>query len=168
MRSRRFALAGLLVALGSVSLLAAPTEAGAAAERDTKVRDLLREMNRVRAEHGLRALRADARLMQAAQKHTEDMAAKSHFDHRGSDGSSLRDRVQRAGYSFAKVSENLAAGQATAAAAVRTWLDSPPHRRNLLDPDLRHVGIGYVFRQTDAAARLYGHYWTADFGRPTE
>jgi uncharacterized protein YkwD len=106
--------------------------------------------------------------MRAAQRHTEDMAARNRLDHSGSDGSSLRDRVQRAGYSFAKVSENLAAGQATAAAAVQTWLDSPPHRRNLLDPDLRHVGIGYASRRPDAGGRGYRHYWTAVFGRPTE
>jgi uncharacterized protein YkwD len=161
---RRRALAALIAAVCSACPSAAPSAAG----RDAQAQDLLREMNRVRAEHGLPALRADARLMLAAQRHAEDMAAGNRLDHRGSDGSGLRERAQRAGYAFSRISENLAAGQASAGAVVRTWLDSPPHRRNLLDPDLRHAGAGYVFRPAEAGTRRYGHYWAANFGRPAE
>jgi uncharacterized protein YkwD len=103
--------------------------------------------------------------MRAAQRHTEDMARNNRLDHQGSDGSKLADRAKRAGYAYARVAENLAAGYATAAQAVKSWLDSPPHRRNLLDPEIRDAGIGYVFRDTEAGAKAYRHYWTANFGR---
>jgi uncharacterized protein YkwD len=159
----RWAAAVILVLALTGTVAAAPPNG-----RDTQVKQLLTEMNRVRAEHKLAPLRADERLMRAAQRHAEDIARNGRLDHQGSDGSKLSDRAKRAGYAFARVAENLAAGYATAAQAVRSWLDSPPHRRNLLDPDIRDAGIGYVFRDGEPGARAFRHYWSANFGRRQE
>jgi uncharacterized protein YkwD len=157
-------VAAAIVAIGlTTGALAAPRDA-----RETQVKQLLIEVNRIRAEHKLAPLKVDERLMRAAQRHAEDIARRGRLDHQGSDGSKLSDRAKRAGYGFARVAENLAAGYATAAQAVKSWLDSPPHRRNLLDPDIRDAGIGYVFRDGEPGARALRHYWTANFGRRLE
>ena len=47
-------------------------------------------------------------------------------------------------------------GSGAAAAVMQAWLDSPGHRRNILDCDLVTIGVGYT---------ADGSYWTQDFGR---
>jgi uncharacterized protein YkwD len=152
----------------AVLLSIGPAVAATQPTREAQVDQLLGEMNRVRAEHHLTPLKVDQHLTRAAQRHTEDMARNNRLDHQGRDGSKLADRAKRAGYAYARVAENLAAGYATAAQAVKSWLDSPPHRRNLLDPEISDAGIGYVFRDGEAGAKAYRHYWTANFGRRLE
>ena len=122
-------------------------------------------LNQLRAEHGLEPLTVDGRLVQAAQRHTRDMAVGRFLEHDGSDGSTVMSRVEQAGYEWRTVSENIAAGQPIPDSVVVSWMRSPPHRANILEPTMKHVGIGYYL--TDDK---YGHYWTADFaatpGRP--
>ena len=72
----------------------------------------------------------------------------------------MADRVRAAGYPYAVVAENLAAGQRTAAEVVQGWLDSPGHRRNLLSPDVTQIGVAH------AVGGEHGTLWTQVFGRP--
>jgi uncharacterized protein YkwD len=120
---------------------------------------LLREMNRVRAAHGLPPLHADTRLERAARAHTSTMLATGLFRH-GAFGS----RLHRFRVVGRLAGENLAWGagdQGTARAIVRAWLASPEHRANLLRPSFTRVRVGDrvgSFRGvTDA------HVVTADF-----
>lgn len=53
--------------------------------------------------------------------------------------------------------ENVAVGQETPAAVMRAWLNSPGHRRNILSPNYRYIGVGYV---VDGRGRPY---WTQNF-----
>ncbi len=118
------------------------------------------ETNRRRAEHGLPALVADPRLRAAAERHNDDMATRGFFAHDSPDGRSVADRVQAAGYAYAVVAENLAAGQRAAPEVVQGWLDSPGHRRNLLSPDVTQIGVAH------AEGGEHGTLWTQVFGRP--
>ena len=54
--------------------------------------------------------------------------------------------------------ENIAAGNATAAATVEQWMNSPGHRANIMNPDFTHIGVGYI--QTNGG---YRHYWVQMF-----
>lgn len=116
-------------------------------------------INTERRARKLAPLTVDARLVRAAQRHARDMARHRFLEHTGSDGSSMTDRIEQAGYRWLSASENVAAGQETAARVVAAWLDSPNHRRNMLDSEVRQVGIGYA-----QADDQYGHYWAASFG----
>jgi hypothetical protein len=64
-------------------------------------------------------------------------------------------------YVSAWASENIAAGYADAAGTVRQWVDSAPHRANVLSRDMRATGIA----RHQGGVR--GWYWTADFGNLT-
>ena len=97
----------------------------------------------------------DARLETAAVRHSEDMARRGFFDHRGSDGASTGERVTRAGYEWRVVGENIARHQRTVAEVVEDWLESPAHCRQLMDPGFLEIG----------AAERDG-YWTQVFGVP--
>ncbi len=108
-------------------------------------------LNARRARSGLRPLRWDACLDRAAERHARDMVRRRYFAHSSRGGRTLAQRVRAAGYlprgGRWSLGENLAWGagrRATAAATVRGWLRSPPHRRNVLAPGFRDVGIAVV------------------------
>jgi uncharacterized protein YkwD len=111
--------------------------------------------NRARASAGCAPLRVDSRITRAAQAHSDDMARRRYFEHDGLDGRSFADRMRAAGYP-SPGAENIAFGQASASEVMTAWLESPGHRRNILDCDLTTIGVGYT---SD------GSYWTQDFGR---
>lgn len=114
--------------------------------------------NEARAVSGLRPLAPQPQLAQAAAGHSADMAARDFFAHENPDGQQVSDRVLAVGYAYRKVAENVAAGQRTPAEVVAGWLDSPGHRRNILDPELTEIGVGR------ALGGSYLIYWTQVFG----
>jgi uncharacterized protein YkwD len=111
---------------------------------DRSERKVIRIVNRIRAGHGLRRLKASRPLAAAATEHTGDMLRRDFLSHDSSDGTAMSDRVRR--YAGAKdwVGESIAAipGRATARKAVRMWMNSPPHRAVLLSPSGRRIGVG--------------------------
>jgi stress response protein SCP2 len=124
--------------------------------------EVVRLTNAERGRAGLRALVFDPRLAAAAQAHSEHMAAAGFFAHESPDGRQAWDRVAAAGYQYAKVAENIAAGQPSPAEVVAGWMDSPGHRKNILDSDVTQIGVG----RADGGS--YGVYWTQVFGRPRD
>jgi uncharacterized protein YkwD len=133
---------------------------------------LLREINQVRAQHGLPAFRSSSALRAAAHFHSRTMAARGFFAHESADGSAFWKRVERyypsRGFRYWSVGENLAYGSPTISAegAVRAWMDSPGHRANLLSGAWQEVGLAAV--HDDFATGVYGGrpvtVVTADFG----
>ena len=105
------------------------------------------------------AVTANAKLRCAARKHSKDMKVNNFFSHTGSNGSTPWARIKAAGYVYTNAAENIAAGQATAAAVVTAWMNSTGHCNNIMNGVLREVGVGYYPGGT------YGHYWTQDFGK---
>ena len=115
-------------------------------------------VNTERSKAGCGALRTSSALQRAAQGHSSDMAARDYFSHTSKDGRSFADRIRAAGYSGGTVAENIAAGQASAPAVMRSWMGSAGHRANILNCAFTVLGVGY------ATGGSYGHYWTQDFG----
>jgi len=164
----------LALVLAAALLAAAPAStAPQAAQRDTSLeRAVVEAVNGVRAAHGLRPLTVSRGLRAAAYGHTNALAAAGLFQHESPDGTSFDRRIRRAyptrGFSSWSVGENLVFGSApfSAAEAVRAWLESPPHRRNLLSRSWREIGVGAVVAQN--AGGEYGDepvvLVTADFG----
>jgi len=118
------------------------------ARAERRIRCLL---NARRAHAGLRPLRWDRCLDRAAERHARDMVRRRYFAHASLGGRTLAQRIRAAGYLPRRGSwtlgENLAWGagrRATAAATVRGWLRSPPHRRNVFTARFRDVGIAVV------------------------
>lgn len=124
------------------------------------VEQVLTLTNAERAGHALPPLTGEPRLQAAAQRHNDDMVARGYFAHESPEGGTVADRVQAEGYAYAVVAENIAAGQRTPAEVVQAWLDSPGHRRNLLNAEVRQLGVGVT------QGGPYGTTWTQVFGRP--
>jgi uncharacterized protein YkwD len=100
---------------------------------------IVRAMNAFRTANGVPPLRVGPVLTRAARAHSVDMARRGYFDH-GAFVQRLRSFGVRAPY----VGENLATGTRplSARAIVRMWIQSPPHRQNLLDRGFRLIGVG--------------------------
>jgi uncharacterized protein YkwD len=116
---------------------------------------LVERVNAVRVAHGLVPLRPSSALEQAAVAHSREMLKHGVFAHDSSDGTSFAQRVRRyypaSGFASWRAAENIlwSSKPLLPGRAVAWWLESPPHRQVLLDPQLREVGIGAVF--TEAA-----------------
>ena len=124
--------------------------------------------NMYRAEHGCPALALNATLTQTAQQHSADMAAHDFVGHNSSSGVTIGDRIKAAGYVYALVAENIAWGQKTPEEVVDLWFNEAPpndaHRKNILNCQLRDIGVGYVYLASDPGKITSHTYWTEDFG----
>jgi uncharacterized protein YkwD len=112
---------------------------------DSSARAMLDAVNAERSRRGLGRLTLDSRLAQAAATQAQDLVTHGRFTHRGSDGSTVGDRADRAGYRWARVAENLArtAPSATPDSVVRLWMNSPGHRANLLSGQFTEMGVAH-------------------------
>jgi uncharacterized protein YkwD len=177
------AVAAALVAATASAVLAADTTEGTAykdaapgGERVTDVpglkAQLLTEINNLRREQGLTPLKASVALAAAAREQSVSMARHGFFAHSSYNGSPFWKRVatryRRPAAGSWSVGENLVwrSPKLSARAALTLWLQSPPHRQNLLNPVWREVGIAAV--HASSAPGVYaGHdvtILTADFG----
>jgi uncharacterized protein YkwD len=114
--------------------------AAGAATRRTAAGNLLQAVNQTRAQHGLRPLRLDLRLAQAARAHSLDMLRTNVFSH-----GDFHSRMVAFHVAGPTAGENLAWGNGSFAAPatiIGEWLNSPEHRANLLRPGWTRIGIG--------------------------
>jgi uncharacterized protein YkwD len=102
-------------------------------------------------------------LGQAALAHSADMAQKHYFNHKQPDGSLPADRATAAGYRWARVGENIASGQRSVEETVASWLDSPGHCANIMNPTFTEMGAAYAINPHN---RNRTPYWTQVFGTP--
>lgn len=114
--------------------------------------------NAQRTANGCPALTWNSALGSVARAHSQDMAAKNYFDHNTLNGTTPAQRLTAAGYTYRQMAENIAAGQATPAAVMSSWMGSAGHKANILNCALTELGVGY------ATGGAYGSYWTQDFG----
>lgn len=132
-------------------------------------------LNRERTTRGLKPLKIDRDLTKAAVAHSQDMVRRGYFEHESPNGRSPFDRILSTRYvprgATWTLGENIGWGTESLAqplALVKAWMNSPGHRRNVLDPRFREIGIGIVVgvpvreRGLDGQA---GATYTTDFGR---
>ena len=120
--------------------------------------------NSIRAQFGLEVFTENAQLQEAAQTQSENLAFLDFFNHTGLDGKHPWDRVADTGYNYWTVGENIAAGQLTPEEVVQAWMDSPPHRAAILNPDFKEIGVGFQYLADDTGDINYNFYWTQVFG----
>ena len=156
-------LANLLAPTLLLAVLSLPAQADMAD-------DALRLINTQRTGKGCVALSRDPGLQSAAAAQARDMAQGDFFGHKGKNGSTHAQRFRKAGYPGKDTAENIAAGPATAAAVVGTWLDSREHRANMLNCRFRDTGMAVVYQADDAPLKgnsyPFRYYWVQTFGGP--
>ena len=116
-----------------------------------------------RSKLSLSPLTFNTKLLNAAETHSQNMALQDFFSHTGKDGSSLASRISATGYQFSAAAENIAAGSSTPEQVVSSWMNSSDHRANILNPNLKEIGISYYFLANDTGRVNFNHYWTQVF-----
>jgi uncharacterized protein YkwD len=142
---------------------------------ERRIHDLI---NRQRKAENLKALQFDERLARIARAHSEDMARRHFFSHVNPDGKDPTARGKLAGYTCRKVyrgysteglAENIFQGnlynrvrisgnqrsydwntaEDLARQGVKGWMNSPGHRRNILENNYTQTGIGVAISNDD-------------------
>jgi uncharacterized protein YkwD len=138
---RRFAILATLalLALRFTETLNASTRAQLTAPESM----LLQSANRDRAAARLAPLQWDEALAAAAHAHAVRMAQHNNLSHQFPGEPPIQDRAKQAGAHFGLIAENVAEGPSVLGLHTQ-WMNSAPHRANLLDPELNAVGIAVV------------------------
>ncbi len=126
-------------------------------------------LNAERAAKGLAAVSEQAQLTNASAAYSALMVSEQFFAHVSPEGSELTDRLTGAGYLGSPgswvVGENIAWGEsylASPGSIVKAWMNSPPHRANILNGDYSDIGLGIALG-TPASSNP-GATYTTDFG----
>lgn len=166
---KRYAPAFLLLSV--VSFLFTTAAVGAESPTASLAADvekaIFKETNQFRVKHQLPSLAKNAELTKAAAAFAKFMAESGKYGHHA-DGQAPADRAEAAGYEYCVIRENIAyrtnSGDVTAESLVKVfvpgWIDSPPHRENMLAGHITETGVGV------ASADGVTYYAVAMFGRP--
>lgn len=126
--------------------------------QDTKVtefeQEVIRLVNEIRAENGLKALTYDWELGRVARFKSQDMKDNNYFAHNSPVYGTPFQMIKNFGISYRSAGENIAKGYATPQAVVNAWMNSSGHRANILNANYTRIGVGYV---------AGGNYWTQMF-----
>ena len=134
----------------------APVAKPVTGDQATKQR-VVELVNAERAKARCGAVHSDARLDDASQGHSADMARRNYFSHTTPEGVDPWERARAAGYTT-PTGENIAMGQRTAEQVMDSWMNSSGHRANILNCDSHAIGMGLA-RNAEGAI-----YWTQMFG----
>ncbi len=144
---RRLLLFPLLVLFILVPCVAfAQDGSDAFGQLNAEAQTVAMSINQMRAQAGLPPLAVNPLLNLAAQNHVNDMIANYNYSHTGSDGSNVRQRVQRTGYAASTwVSENWVS-VSDPSMAIQWWMNSYVHRNNILNTNWHELGIGVGYQ----------------------
>ena len=124
--------------------------------------------NRARAQNGLAQFCVHPTLVKAARSHSQEMIDRDYFSHNSYNGESFSARLKRFGYyPYRYIAENIAWGSGSRGAPdsiFNGWMNSSGHRANILNANLRQIGVGTAYGQykSYSGATMY----TVDFGTP--
>lgn len=121
----------------------------------SQIAEVLRLVNLERAKAGLSPLTLSKELSDVAVLKSKDMALFNYFDHNSPNYGSPFDMMKDMGISYKAAGENLAVGYSTPEAVVKGWMESPGHRRNILNSMFNKMGLGIY-----EGSRIY---WTQMF-----
>ncbi len=169
-RSAMCRLSGVvaLLILSCSCVLIAPQSANAATTSEKIAAAVLKQLNKDRAGHHLKALKMNTKLVKSAHAHNLAMATAKQLSHQLNGEPGLATRITKVGYRYSSAGENI--GENTdhsvdGALALESLMynEKPPndgHRKNILNKQFTHVGI-------DVLIDKHGKLWlTQDFGRP--
>jgi uncharacterized protein YkwD len=137
----------------SISIPYKPSKLTVDEEAEIKMLELV---NAERARVGAKPLVMDKTIIPVARAHSDDMWQRGYFSHTNPDGEDPFDRMREGKVKFLRAGENLALAP-NVEIAHRGLMNSPGHKRNILDPKFGRVGIGVI------DGGIYGQMYTQNF-----
>ena len=158
LRRTRAATGLLLAAAVAGGALSAPAVAAPSVPAKSSTvqlrSDVVASVNHIRAQLGCKPIKVAKKLNKSAQGHANDMSAKGYFSHTSADGRSWVSRQRATGWKQPG-GENIARGFGAAGSVMTAWMNSPGHRRNIVNCNFRYIGVGFTAN---------GEYWVQNFG----
>jgi uncharacterized YkwD family protein/spore coat assembly protein SafA len=114
-------------------------------------------VNKERAKVGLKPLTENWELSRVARTKSEDMRDKNYFSHTSPTYGSPFQMMKSFGITYKSAGENIAQGQTTPEAVMKSWMNSSGHKANILSKSYTQIGVGY------AKGGKWGHTWTQQF-----
>jgi len=102
------------------------------------------------------------KLAGASLQHSLDMAGNGFLSHTGSNGNALDERLISVQYNWTACGENIGHGYRSSEEAVKSWLKSQRHCKNIMNPDFKEIGAAY------AKSKTLRIYWTLILGTPRQ
>lgn len=125
--------------------------------------EVVRLVNIERKKRGIHPLSVSNELSKAAAIRADEISRK--YSHTRPDGSSYLTVLKPAGYMHSYVGENIAASEKTPEQVMNSWMNSPGHRDNILNPNYTEIGVGASYALS-SKHRIYWMHWVQLFGRP--
>ncbi len=123
-------------------------------------------VNQERIKFDLPPLIVNEKLSKAAQNKALDMNKNNYFSHVSPvDGKKWSNFIKESGYNYKIAGENLANGFDDVPSMVRSWMKSPSHRENILNPNVSETGVGVVFGKLNNYPTIFV---AQSFGEPNE
>lgn len=155
-----------------ISISCVPALADADSIEDRIAEQIIRQTNDFRKSKGLEPVERNATLTTCAEEFAAFMAESEKYGHRA-DGRTPAERAEAAGYDYCVVRENIAyrtnTGEVTDESLtevfVSGWIDSPPHRENMLADYATETGVGIATSDgiTYYAVQLFSRPKSASF-----
>lgn len=136
----------------------APESSSRRIDAEAFTNEVIKLVNDIRRQYGLRPLRPARDLMQAAAIRSEEISRV--MSHTRPSGLPCQSMFHNGQYT---IGENIAGGQSTPEWVVRDWMNSPGHRANILKPDYTEIGVGFYYQATGTE---YQHHWVQMFRQP--
>jgi uncharacterized YkwD family protein len=103
--------------------------------------EMLKLINQARAQNNVPALQADMQVCNVARVKAQDMIDNNYFSHNSPKYGSPFDMMKAFNVNYVQAGENIAGNQ-TVQAAHNALMNSPGHRKNILNPEFTHIGLG--------------------------
>ncbi|MDO4383444.1 MAG: CAP domain-containing protein [Eubacteriales bacterium] len=135
----------------SKKVSAVPKAKKAAGLKDIQ-NQMLQKVNKERKAAGVKPLALYEPINKTSQEKAVDLYKTGVFEHYSKNLGWCYDQFDRAGITYMAAAENIAWGQGSVSSAMNSWMHSSGHKRNILDKDMTHLGVGY-----------YKGYWVQQF-----
>lgn len=119
--------------------------------------EVIRLVNIERAKEGVAPLERRNDLEKVSAIRAVEIS--EYWSHTRPNGESIISLIKEHGIKYKVIGENIASGQETPAEVVEAWMNSPGHRKNIMNPEFTGLGVGYYFDPT----LEYEHFWVQNF-----
>lgn len=125
----------------------------------SQINEVLKIINGMRAEKGLKPLALGDKLTEQANVRAEEIAWSGKFSHYRPNFTYFSTIFRSNGFSSGKCGENVGRRYSTPAGVCQAWKESETHYANIMNPDFKYVGVG-ISPNCDSE---YSYIWVLHF-----
>ena len=114
--------------------------------------NVIKLVNKERISQGLGTLMENSTLNAAARDKAQDMIKNDYFAHTSPSGTSPWYWFEKSGYDYKYAGENLAINFSSAEEQHKAWMKSATHRKNILNPAYREIGVAVAKGKIDGSS----------------